>query len=169
LVVALSHESLTLEALAESVSLPKAEVEAELAGLERAGLIEQVPGEDGTLWHSRWPVWQTEEWERLEQAEREAASAEITWAIKEEVEEAIAAGTFDAHPERFLVRMPLWVDEEGWQELHDALQVTLEECFAVQQRIKQRLKERGDSREGFPVRVHLVSFEPAPPERSSEF
>lgn len=169
LMAALSQEALGIAALTEMTSLPREEVEAQVARLEAAELIERAPGEEGPVYRSGWPVWQTEEWERLEQSEREAASAEIVWAMREETEDAISAGSFDAHPERFLVRLPLWVDEEGWRELHDALGLTLDECFAIQRRIKQRLDVRGDPTEGFPARVHLVSFEPAPPERNTEF
>ncbi len=169
LAVALSQESLDIQALAERTALPQEKVEAQLEQLEETGLIERVRDGDRLLYRSRWPVWETEEWERLEQGEREAASIEIAWAMKEEVQDAISGGTFDAHPERFLARVPIWVDEEGWRELHDALALTLEECLGIQRRIEERLDEKGDPKEGFPVRVHLVSFEPAPPERSTEF
>lgn len=168
LLAGLSQEPLSIDRLMQMTSLPRADVESQVAGLERGGLIERVLDGDEPLYYSRWPVWRTEEWERLEQAEREAASAEIAWAIKEEVEVAISAGTFDAHPERFLVRLPLWVDEEGWRELHEALGLTLDECFAIQQRIKRRLDEKGNPGEGFAAQVHLVSFEPAPPEQGDE-
>ena len=67
------------------------------------------------------------------------------------------------------MRLPLWVDDEGWRELHDALGISLDECLAIQQRVEKRLSERGDPAGGFPARVHIVSFEPAPPERSSDF
>ncbi|HET9198870.1 MAG TPA: TetR family transcriptional regulator [Solirubrobacterales bacterium] len=166
---ALSQGPLGVDELAKRVLLPREEVESQLTRLVEAGVVESTSDGDGVAYRSSWPVWETEEWERVEQAEREAASAEITWAMKEDVEDAVAAGTFDAHPERFLVRLPLWVDEEGWRELHDALAVSLDECFAVQQRVNQRLEAKGDSTEGFPVRLHLLSFEPGPPEQSHEF
>lgn len=167
LVTALSQGSGDIDALAREASLPRHEVESQLAQLEEVGLIERLAGEAGPVFRSRWPVWRIEEWERLDQSKREAASTEIAWAMKEEVEEAITAGTFDAHPERSLVRMPIWVDEQGWQELHRALELTLDECFAIQRRVGQRLEEKGNPKEGFPARVHIVSFEPAPPEQGT--
>jgi len=169
LVTALSQDALGVEALAKEAALPREEVEAQLAQLEAANLIERIAGADGVTFRSRWPDWRIEEWERLDQSEREAASAEIAEAINAEVDEAIAAGTFDAHPERMLVRMPIWVDEQGWRELHEALDLTFDACIAIQRRIGQRLEERGHPNEGFPARVHLVSFEAAPPEQSSDF
>ena len=165
----LSREPLSLDALAERVSLPREEVAVQVARLEEGELVERVLGGEETLFQSRWPVWSAEDWERQSQDEREAASREITLAMRDDVEEAISRGTFDAHPERFLARVPLWLDEKGWQELQDALDVSLEECFAIQRRIKARLDEKGDPTEGFPVRVHLVSFEVPPPKQGSEF
>ncbi|HSS43373.1 MAG TPA: TetR/AcrR family transcriptional regulator [Solirubrobacterales bacterium] len=169
LLAALGREPHDVEGLVEEVALPREELESQLAKLEDAALIERMPGADGPLFRSRWPLWRTEEWERLGQAERETASAEILWAIGEDTEKAVAAGTFDAHPERTLVRLPLWVDEEGWRELHDALALTLEECFAIQQRIRERVDAKEGPSEGFAAGVHLVSFETAPPEQSTEF
>lgn len=169
LVTAISEEPRDIESLVKEASLPREEVESQVAQLEAAGLIDATAEGDRVVYRSHWPLWRIEEWERIEQPEREAASAEISWAMREEVEQAMAAGTFDAHPERSLIRMPIWVDEQGWEELHRALELTLDECFAIQQRIGRRLEEKGTPKEGFPARVHLVSFEPAPPEQSDEF
>jgi AcrR family transcriptional regulator len=165
----ISQESLGIEAMAERTSLPQEEVESHLERLIEAGVVERLTQGGETIYRSRWPVWRTEEWERLEQAEREATSREITLATREEIEDAISAGSFDAHPERFLGRVPLWVDEEGWRELHEALNVSLDECLAIQQRVEKRLAEKGNPAEGFPASVHIVSFESAPPEQSNEF
>jgi AcrR family transcriptional regulator/DNA-binding transcriptional ArsR family regulator len=167
--IALSQEPLSVAGLVERTSLPREEVEQHLARLEAEGSIEEAsPAEEGRdrVLQSRWPVWDSEEWERLDQTEREAASGEITLAMREEIDEAIAGGTFDARPERWLVRLPLWVDEQGWQELHDALTLTFDECFAIQRRIRERLDKSGNPAGGFPARIHLVSFEAPPPEQS---
>jgi AcrR family transcriptional regulator len=166
LMALIGREPLGIEELADRTSIPREEVEAQIARLEEAGVVRRGPGADGPV-ESRWPVLNTEEWERLEQPEREAASAEIVWAMRDEIQAAIGAGSFDARPERFLVRLPLWVDEEGWRELHDALALSFDECLAIEQRTERRLRGKGDPGDGFPVRVHLASFEPAPPGQSS--
>jgi AcrR family transcriptional regulator len=162
--VELSREPLSLDALAERVSLSREEVAAQMARFEEGGLVDRLTDGDETLFQSRWPVWSGEDWERQSQDEREAASREITVAMREDVEEAISSGTFDARPERFLARVPLWLDEEGWLELQDALDVSLEECFAIQRRSRARWDEGKNSTAGIPVRVHLVSFEVPPAE-----
>jgi len=163
----LSQSPLSVEELAEEASLSRAEAEAAIAALEEAGIVEQAPWtETGTppIYQSAWPVWGTSEWERRSQAERERLSAEINLAMREEIDEAVTAGTFDLHPERFLVRIPLWVDQQGWEEIHDALNLSMEECMSIQRRTRKRLEEGGAASRGFPARVHLVSFEPAPRE-----
>ncbi|HEX6206480.1 MAG TPA: TetR/AcrR family transcriptional regulator [Solirubrobacterales bacterium] len=164
----LSQEPLSVDALAEEASLSRGEVEAAIARLQEAGNIELASwAEAGNahIYQSRWPVWNTAEWERRSLSERERLSAEINTVMREEVDEAVAAGTFDRHLQRFLVRIPLWVDEQGWEELHDALTLSMEECASIQQRARQRLEGQGESAKSFPVRVHLVSFEPAPGEQ----
>jgi AcrR family transcriptional regulator/DNA-binding transcriptional ArsR family regulator len=164
LLALLSQDPLSEEELAEKTSLSQTQTEAAISALEEAGLVEQAPWtEVGSppIYQSRWPVWATAEWERRSQAEREGLSAEINSAMREEVDEAVAAGTFDMHTERFLVRMPLWMDQQGWEEIRDALTLSMEECMSIQQRARKRLEEDGVTSRGFPVRVHLVSFEPA--------
>jgi AcrR family transcriptional regulator/DNA-binding transcriptional ArsR family regulator len=166
----LSQKPRSLEELLEEVALSRSEVEAEIASLEQAGLIERAPwaGTGSPVFQSRWPVWATAEWERRSLSEREGLSAEINLAMRQDLDDAVAAGTFDAHLERFLVRIPLWVDQQGWEELHDALNLSMEECMSIQARTRQRLEAGGASSSSFPIRVHLVSFEAAPGERRPE-
>lgn len=167
----LGQESLTVDGVVERTGWPRDEVEGAVARLLEAKAIEAVPhaGEDPSpAYRSRWPIWRIAEWERLGQSEREAISEEINWAMREEIDEAMAAGTFDLHLERFLTRIPLWLDKRGWEEVHEALTLSFDECFAIQERANQRLGDRGDPSEGFPARVHLISFEPASPEQEPE-
>ncbi len=161
----LSQDSMTIAELAEQTAMSAAEVERWVAGLEEAGIIERVPWSEKEglpVYQPRWPIWSNAEWERRERSERESISAEINSAMREEIDSAVAAGTFDAHIQRFLVRVPLWVDEQAWGELHDTLITAMDECFAIQKRTRERLEETGDRSASFPARVHLVSFEPAP-------
>ncbi|HEU5105354.1 MAG TPA: TetR/AcrR family transcriptional regulator [Solirubrobacterales bacterium] len=159
----LSQEPLTLEAICDSTRLAPEEVQRELERLIELGAVQTVAGEDGgLLFESRWPVRSTPEWERMSISERERDSAAIGLAIKGEVEASVAAGLFDVRPERFLTRFPLWVDEQGWHEVHEFLEVALEQCYAVQQRARKRLDEKGGQAGGFPARVILASYETPP-------
>lgn len=161
LITFLSHRPVSVGELVGTLTQPREEIEAQIAELEDAGVIEMV--EDGAegddrLFVTGWPVLGSEEWQGRERAEREQLSEEIGRAIKEEVEEAFAAGTFDARTDRFLVRLPIWLDEEGWRELGTTLDRTLDACLAIQERAKRRLVESDDAA-GTPARVVLASFE----------
>lgn len=162
-IIALSEGALTLEEICEASQLSPREVRGHLDRLIELGTIRSISGDGGReLFESRWPVRHVVEWERLDIAERERQSTELGLAIKDEVEESMAEGLFDARPERHLVRFPIWVDEQGWREIHDFLEVALGECYAVQERVRKRLDEKGDRSGGFPARILLVSYE-APP------
>ena len=157
--VALSQGPLDVDSIARKTGLSRQEVEVQVGKLIEAGIIEAIAGQ---RYRSRWPVVSTEDWERLDQAERENVSAAIGRAIKEEVEDSAAAGVFDARPERYLVRFPAWVDEQGWREISSSLDSALEECFAIQRRAQERL-DRGEGHgEAFPARILLVSYEALP-------
>jgi AcrR family transcriptional regulator len=160
--IALSHGALGIEELARKAGLPREETEVEVERLIEVGHMEAISSEGRRLYRSRWPVVGTADWERLDQSERERVSAAIGGAIREEVESSAAAGVFDSRPDRYLVRLPIWVDEQGWRELSSALEATLETCFDIQRRSQERLDRSGGREMGFPARVLLVSYEVPP-------
>ncbi|HET9593475.1 MAG TPA: TetR family transcriptional regulator [Solirubrobacterales bacterium] len=170
LITFLSHGPVSVGKLVEALPQPREQIEAQIAELEDAGVIEMV-GEDAEgddrVFVTGWPVLSTEEWQGRKQDAREQLSEEIGRAIKEEVEEAFAAGTFDARIDRFLVRLPMWLDEEGWRELAATLDRTLEACLAIQERTKRRLVEDAEV-PGTSARVILASFETPLSDRGQE-
>jgi AcrR family transcriptional regulator len=150
--------------VAREAGMPKARAEALISGLLGTGVIETIdaPSEDGeTSYLARWPLIPTGEWAELDRGEREVMSAEVRRIIQIDVEEAFAAGTFDSRPERHLVRMPVWLDEQGWQEMNGQLELTTRRCLEIEERARERLKAEGTTAEGFPARILLVSFEAA--------
>jgi DNA-binding transcriptional ArsR family regulator len=62
-------------------------------------------------------LWDADEWAQLPQLERESASVTICQTFNREMGGALAAGTFDAHPSRVLIRRPLWGDDQAAQEI----------------------------------------------------
>jgi AcrR family transcriptional regulator len=157
----LSHGGVRAEELARATGRPREEIEDQLSLLTEKGLAQVVEDEEEraeTLFSTGWRVWNNEEWEERDPMERAQISAEIGGAIKEEVEEAFAAGTFDSRPERTLIRLPMWLDDEGWRELQQTLDGTFETCQEIQRRVQQR-RERRDAEPGIPARVILASFE----------
>jgi AcrR family transcriptional regulator len=172
LLFALSHGPVSVGQIAAEMSLTPTEVEHALSQLEEEPLAELAvsEGEDGErLYENRWPMISMNEWMEMSVEEQEQISNEIRFLIRSDVEEAAAAGTFDSRPERFLLRLPVWLDERGWQEINEALEGTLEDCIEIQRRAQQRIEESGRISEAFSARVVLVSFEmpPAGPELHS--
>jgi AcrR family transcriptional regulator len=163
--VALSSRPCAINDLVETTSLSPAIVAERLSELEAAGLV--MRRERGTEEDTEpiyvpawpWPTLGSEIWEDVDQADRERISADIGRAIQGEVEQAVEAKTFDSRPERHLVRMPMWVDEQGWRQLSAALDNTLETCISIQKEVDGRLKGGDPIRDGFQIRVVLVSFE----------
>ncbi|HXF31626.1 MAG TPA: TetR/AcrR family transcriptional regulator [Solirubrobacterales bacterium] len=147
---------------AADAGIPLAESESMIANLVENGLLHALgTTDDGKerLYRSHWPLIETAKWATIEQGNREAASAEIGRVIEAEVEEAFAAGTFDSRPERHLARIPMRLDEQGWQELHDQLVLTVEACLDIGARAGVRLTAAEDPDGGIPARVYIVSFE----------
>jgi len=170
LLFALSHGPVTIKQIATEMGLTPTEVEHALAQLEEEPLAELAvsEGEDGEqLYENRWPLITMDEWTEMSIEEQEQISSEIRLLIRRDVEEAAAAGTFDSRPERSLIRLPVWLDERGWQEINESLEGTLEDCIGIQRRAQQRIEKDGWIGEAFGARVVLVSFEMPPTEPES--
>lgn len=160
LMTLIAQGPISLADLVEAVPYSREEVERSVSELEGKGyiVVDEGARRAEPVYRTRWPLLATADWARLGLGERELTSAEIGWAIKEEVEDAFASGSFDARPERFLVRLPMWLDDEGWKELSETLDGTVDACHAIQRRVQTRLRAH-DARGGSPARVLLVSFE----------
>jgi TetR/AcrR family transcriptional regulator len=160
--VALIDGPRTVSELHEMTLLSMEEVDHQVQVLEAAGVIERVGSETGSeepRYRVSWARIDTEESHGLSRAEREAFSMEIGQVIKAEVEEAVQAGTFDAREDRFLVRLPLWLDEQGWEELLHHLDGSFDTSLGIQRRALTRLHEDGKAEAGSFGRLLLVTFE----------
>jgi AcrR family transcriptional regulator/predicted transcriptional regulator len=164
LLIPLAGDLRTVEQIAAEVAWPVATVARAMQQLEAAGVVvARSPDAHGrTRYQSAWRLRDTDEWEATPQAEREGMSMEIGRVIRAEVEEAFEAGTFDARPERFLVRVPLYLDDEGWKELDRRLNDALDATREVQEVATRRIREGGDPSGGTFGRVIFVSFEIPP-------
>jgi len=79
--------------------------------------------------------------------------------IRAELEEAVREGTFDARPDRSLVRMPLWLDDQGWSELAEHLDGALEGSQEILARARERLLSSDDRGAGTYGRLIFTTFE----------
>lgn len=162
LLVAISQAPMTAAELAEETLLSPEETEEQIQILVANGVIEALEPERGPQASRYGPAWgrmDTEEAGERGQAEREAISLEVGRVIQADVEEAFRAGTFDAREDRFLVRVPIWLDEQGWEELLHHLDRALEGSIGIQRRASERLRALGDPDAGSPGRLLFVSFE----------
>jgi AcrR family transcriptional regulator len=152
--------------VAREVGIPKAHAEGQIAELEAAGVLGRVAPnapDDEPAYLPHWPLIPLGDWAEIDRRERESISTQLLRMIEVEVEEALETGSFEARPERHLVRMPMRLDEQGWREVSEQLDLTTERCLEIEKEARARLEAAGEAAEGLDVRIILVSFE-APPQ-----
>ncbi|MBA3865820.1 MAG: TetR/AcrR family transcriptional regulator [Solirubrobacterales bacterium] len=105
----------------------------------------------------QWGGISTQQSSRMSAEEREG-TAEFIWEwIANDVARARAAGTFEERLDRYLVRVPLRVDEKGWRELTTLHESTLRTTIEIQARSAKRLRASGEH--GFEARTVQLVFE----------
>ncbi len=104
------------------------------------------------------------EWARMPEALRPGLSGAMLKPIFDDVEEALAAGSFDELEDRHLTRTPMVVDEQGWNETVEVLNATLEKVFEIQAEASQRLA--GSDEQGMLSKVAILHFK-SPPESAA--
>jgi AcrR family transcriptional regulator len=162
-------QSRTAAAVAREAAVPLAEAERRISELVEAGVLDAVDGSseiDETEYLARWPLIPNEDWAEIDRRRRESISNELVRMIEVEVEEALETGSFDARTERALIRIPVWLDEQGWLEASEQLDLTTERCLEIERKARERLEAAGEAAEGFIARILLVSFEAPRPEDS---
>lgn len=162
LTVALTGGPKTATELEEASLLTAVQVADQVRRLETQGVItalEPAAGSTEPRYVATWARLGTEESDEMAQAEREAVSLEVGQVIKAEVEEAFQAGTFDARADRSLVRLPVWLDDQGWRELSRHLDSSLDEALEIQRRASERLLAAGDAAAGTYGRLLFATFE----------
>jgi AcrR family transcriptional regulator/DNA-binding transcriptional ArsR family regulator len=150
--------------IAGEMEKPVEEIAAQIAELEKAGLVEAIEGQERAgddggerMYRSTLRMLDDEDWPQFAPAERHRISYNIDRLIRAEIDYAFAVGSFDARVDRHLTRMPLWVDEQGWRELGDIHAGALDATVQVQERARARLRESGEK--AVSARSVLVLFE----------
>jgi DNA-binding transcriptional ArsR family regulator len=72
---------------------------------------------------------------------------------------SLEAGKLVERPEHYLFRMPVTLDEEGWQEFHTIFAEAAERLYAAEARCVDRRREKGEEGESVSVVAHLNLFE----------
>jgi DNA-binding transcriptional ArsR family regulator len=104
-------------------------------------------------------------WEQLGDKERLAVSTTLMRLASEDINEAMAKGTFTDPDDNHISRTPLVVDRPGWEEITSILDRALEELLTVPDAVLART-EGNDDTETMPVKVEIIQFRS--PSSSSE-
>ncbi|HEX5711763.1 MAG TPA: winged helix-turn-helix domain-containing protein [Solirubrobacterales bacterium] len=104
-----------------------------------------------------------DEWSSLPSSVRTGMSSSLMQTVINDASEALKAGTLDQREDRHFSWTPMLVDEDGWKELTEVLEGTLERVFEIQAASAGRLAEADE--EGVPVSVAMLGFEAAAPHK----
>lgn len=135
--------------------------------LDRAGCIKVVNTipRRGATEHIYEPIkramaW-TREWERLGPYLRQHVAASAAGPAVAKLGESIDAGTFDKRDDSHLSFDTLYIDEQGWEELHTKFREHLEDLLLTTKQIKKRLDANPDLPQ-FLATYFMATFENPP-------
>lgn len=106
------------------------------------------------------------EWEMLGEKEKLQMDKTIVSLMSKDVSEAILSGSFFARDDNHLTRIPVEVDDLGWEETKEILDRTLEELMAVREAVANRVANSGE--ETIPTKVEIIHFESPRPKRGGD-
>ncbi len=102
-----------------------------------------------------------DELDSLGKSGKDTLNAAILNKMSSDLAEALLSGTFSERDDNQLTRIPIDVDEEGWEETKRILDRALEELLEVRARVANRAAESGA--ETFPTKVEIIQFVSPPP------
>lgn len=100
--------------------------------------------------------------EEVEALGPERATQDASHVFKLEFADAAASlevGKLVERPEHYVFRLPVTLDEEGWQEFSAILAEAADRLYEAEARCVDRRRENGEESEPVPVVVHLNLFE----------
>lgn len=101
-------------------------------------------------------------WPEIPPAARRSVSGVVIREIAADVDAALDRETFDARGDRHLSRVPLVLDQQGWDEVRDLLAATLDAILAIQAEASGRLVAAGAEAASIDAETALLFFERAP-------
>lgn len=105
------------------------------------------------------PYFDSESWNLLDDAGKLNVVSAILHHVSEDMASAMVHGTFYEDDDSHLSRTPLQLDDEGWTEVVDLLQNTLDGLLGIKEEVAKRgskASERSD------VRVAILQFRMPP-------
>jgi DNA-binding transcriptional ArsR family regulator len=158
--------------LAEELREPLGNVSYHVRTLADLGCLELVkttPRRGAVEHHYRAmvrPWFRPRDWARLPRSFRASVSDAVLAQIWEETAAAAKTGTFDSRADRHLSRTPVVLDDEGWRQVAELLDETLDEILEIQAEAAGRIED-GNGEDRISSHVVLMHYESAGPERST--
>jgi DNA-binding transcriptional ArsR family regulator len=103
-------------------------------------------------------------WAELDASEKLDVTTGILRLASQDLNEAMAAGTFYDPDDAHLSRTPLEVDRQGWGEVDEVMDEALERLLRVKDKIADRCR-RSDA-ETFLTKVHIFHFRSPSPKKA---
>jgi len=97
-----------------------------------------------------------DQWARMPESLRPGMAAAILKSIFEDIETASKSGTLDQVDDAHVSRTPMVLDQQGWGDVSDLLNSSLDRLLEIQAESSKRLAESKD--EGTLAKVHLLHF-----------
>jgi predicted ArsR family transcriptional regulator len=104
-------------------------------------------------------------WEQLGEKERHTVAAMIMRMSSEDINEAMATGTFYDPGDNHISRTPLIVDRPGWDEVTAILDQALLELLKVPEAVANRAESADTKVESMPIRVAIIQFRSPSPKQ----
>jgi DNA-binding transcriptional ArsR family regulator len=96
------------------------------------------------------------DWHELPDSVRTGMSADLFQAVIDDAIAAMESGTFDERSDRHLSWTPLILDQQGWDDVRDALAATLKRVLDAHSESAKRMAKSGE--EGKPASVSMLGY-----------
>ncbi len=165
----LMERTASAKEIATELNTPMGNISYHVRELEQVGLIELTGEKKRRGAVERFyravprPLLSDEDMEKRSHEERESISVGTVQLIVADVTEALNSGSLAARSDTHMTRVPMLLDEEGWEQLIEIQANALRAIFDLQAASAQRLDE-GDGEAGIPVTAAMMCF-PTPPKR----
>jgi len=97
-----------------------------------------------------------DQWAQMPASLRPGMAAAVLKSIFEDIQAASKAGTLEEVDELHISRTPMVLDQQGWGDVSDLLNSSLDRLLEIQAESSKRLAESKD--EGTLAKVHLLHF-----------
>lgn len=149
-----------------NLSIEPGLVSYHVKALVKVGLVElvrtaQVRGATEHFYRAvERPLLYTDEWGKLAKGDRQEWSEHAMSLVIHDAVRAFEAETFDSRADRYFTRLPMTLDEQGWEDLSKAQDELLQRAFDIQAESDERRSESDEP--AIQAISVMTTFEAAP-------